>query len=268
MKKVIILLVFAVFLSGLVSAQVQTNYYVYEKDVFVEHKFENVLNLELRLPYDVNNLKVSSEYELEDIGNHKILKIESGEEVSISYITQSMIEKTREKYYFISRNYFDEAQDVKLVLPEGAILVEEGILFPKPESITSDGRSVSLRWENYEENQILVDYEFIKETGFILYIVLFIVIFVFILYLFLPKIIFRKGKRKKASTKNIFGDEKRIIEYLLDKKDNECWTKEISKDLGISKVKLSRKLRSLEQKELIKKIPYGNENRIKLLKNK
>ena len=71
---------------------------------------------------------------------------------------------------------------------------------------------------------------------------------------------------KEGFTKNLFEDEKKIVEYLLNKKGNESWTKEILKDLEISKVKLSRKLRSLEQKEIIKRIPYGNENRIRLLK--
>jgi len=267
MKKVVIFLVFAVFLSGLVHAQPQTNYYVYEEDVFVEHKFENVSGLELRLPHDVTSLEVNSEYELEDFENHKVLKIESGEDVNINYLTRSMIGKTSDKNYFISRNYLEKPYNVKLVLPEGAILPEEGILFPEPNSISSDGRSVILRWENHSENQILVDYRFVKETSFILYLIIILLITAFIFYILLPKIIFRKKKIRKGLTKNIFESEKRIIEYLLNKKDNACWTKEISKDLNINKVKLSRKLRKLEQKGLIEKIPHGNENRIKLLKN-
>ena len=76
-----------------------------------------------------------------------------------------------------------------------------------------------------------------------------------------------KGKKRAEEvTKNLFEDEKRIVEYLLKKKGKESWTKEIVRDLGISKVKLSRKLRSLEKKEIIKKIPYGNENKVRVLK--
>ena len=56
-------------------------------------------------------------------------------------------------------------------------------------------------------------------------------------------------------------------ESRSDHRNLEAWTKEILKEIGISKVKLSRKIRSLEKKELIKKVPYGNENKIKLTKN-
>lgn len=79
----------------------------------------------------------------------------------------------------------------------------------------------------------------------------------------------RKAKAarvKKEVTRNLLGEEKQIVEYLMDKKGKECWTKEMVHDLGISKVRLSRRLRNLVQKGLVEKIPYGNENRIKLIK--
>ena len=71
---------------------------------------------------------------------------------------------------------------------------------------------------------------------------------------------------KQKMLRNLYEDEKKIINFLLEQKDYECWTKELMRGVDISKVKLSRKLRSLEQKGLIKKIPYGNENRIRLVK--
>ena len=80
---------------------------------------------------------------------------------------------------------------------------------------------------------------------------------------------FRIGKKNKKEeselTRNLFEDEKRIVKYLLEKKSHEAWTKEIIRNLNISKVKLSRKIRSLEEKKIIKRIPYGNENIIRLL---
>ncbi len=72
------------------------------------------------------------------------------------------------------------------------------------------------------------------------------------------------NSKKVSVTKNLFGDEKKIVEYLLLKKGKSSWTKELVKELEISKVRLSRKLRSLSEKELIKKEPYGNENKISL----
>lgn len=272
------------FLSLISAANVETNYYIHEKKVLAEHNFDSVSNLELMAPKDIEKLDVNSEYEVEILEKNFLIKINSAENLSISYITLSMIDKRGEKFYFVSKNYLiNENQKVKLVLPDSAVLVKEGLIFPEPDEISSDGRSIILRWNDFKEEQIVVDYEFVKKKNFIPYAVILIIILLFIGYLIFQRKNFKKeiekikeksGKNKQkfketkeeSLTKNLYEDEKKIVEYLLNKKDNEAWTKEIVRELGISKVKLSRKLRSLEQKELIKKIPYGNENKIRILK--
>lgn len=286
MKKFLVILFYGILFLNLISAvNVGTNYYIYENKVLVEHNFDSVSNLELIIPKDIEKLDVNAEYKVETLEKNFLIKINSAENLSINYITRSMIDKRGKKFYFVSKNYLNEFQEVKLVLPETAVLVKEGLIFPEPDETSSDGRSIILRWNDFKEEQILVDYEFIKEKNFIPYIVILIVILFFIGYLIFQREIFKKkiekikgkaGKnkqkfektKKESLTKNLYEDEKKIAEYLLNKKDNEAWTKEIVRELGISKVKLSRKLRSLEQKELIKKIPYGNENKIRILKKK
>jgi uncharacterized membrane protein len=52
----------------------------------------------------------------------------------------------------------------------------------------------------------------------------------------------------------------------MKKKNNECWTKELVKELGIPKVRVSRKIRSLSEKGILSKEKFGNENRIILNK--
>ncbi len=284
MKKILIILFYGILFLNLISAvNVGTNYYIYDNKVLVEHNFDSVSNLELIIPKNIEKLDVNAEYKVETLEKNFLIKINSAENLSINYITWSMIDKRGKKFYFVSKNYLNEFQEVKLVLPETAVLVKEGLIFPEPDEISSDGRSIILRWNDFKEEQILVDYEFIEEKNFIPYIVILIVILFFIGYLIFQREIFKKkiekikgkaGKnkqkfektKKESLTKNLYEDEKKIAEYLLNKKDNEAWTKEIVRELGISKVKLSRKLRSLEQKELIKKIPYGNENKIRILK--
>ncbi|MDP2672783.1 MAG: hypothetical protein Q8O84_03145 [Nanoarchaeota archaeon] len=279
MKKTFVFLVFAlffIFLAGTISAIIETDYYIHEKNVLVRHSFDSASELELRLPKDFAALEINSEYKLEEFSKYFLIKINSTENFSISYITQSMVDKSKDRYSFISRNYLNKMQDVRLVLPESAVLLEEGLVFPEPDLISSDGRSIILEWSDYNEKQIIVDYEFL-EDNFIYYLIFGFLILVFLIYLFFEKKKHKKrlkkvqikNKRelsKERFTENLFEDEKKIVEYLLGKKNNEAWTKEILRDAGITKVKLSRKLRSLEQKEIIKKIPYGNENKIRILK--
>ena len=283
MKKQIIFLFFGIILiflafAGTISAvNIETDYYISQEKVLVRHFLDSTSDLELRLPKDFSNLEINSEYKLEEFSKYYLIKINSANNLSISYLTQSMIDKSKDRYSFVSRNYLNESQNVRLVLPESAILLEEGLIFPEPDLISSDGRSIILTWKDYNEKQIIVDYEFLDDNNLIYYL-----IFGFLTLIFLMYILFERKKYKKrlkkvqiknkteiskeGFTKNLFEDEKKIVEYLLNKKGNESWTKEILKDLEISKVKLSRKLRSLEQKEIIKRIPYGNENRIRLLK--
>lgn len=264
MKKIFLFFIFGIFLITLVSAQIHINYYVQGNKVLVGYYLSNVSNLELKLPYDVSNPEVNVNFTLEE----GFLKINHGTNVSIKYITKSLLDKSGKEMYFTSKNFLNESSNVKLVLSEGFVLVEGGLLFPKPTKISSDGRNIILIWEDFSGKDLVIKYRQVNKSNSFLYLSL--IILFFIILISLNK--FRKSKifpfkiRKKSLTKNLFEDEKRIVEYLLKRKDNESWTKELIRDLKISKVKLSRKLRSLEQKELIKKVPFGSENRIKLIK--
>jgi len=71
---------------------------------------------------------------------------------------------------------------------------------------------------------------------------------------------------KKELTRNLFEDEKLVVETLLAADKHELWQKQLELRTKIPKVRLSRKLRSLEAKGLIEKVPYGNTNHIRLKK--
>ncbi|RLG12231.1 hypothetical protein DRN73_03130 [Candidatus Pacearchaeota archaeon] len=282
MKKIIFLF-FILFLIESISAA-SINYQIFENKVLVQEDFGEVRNFELKLPYDTDVFETDSDYILLPQEEYKLLKVNFSKNLNFSYITSSMIEKSKNKYFFIMKNNFNEKQDIKLFLPEaGALMKDKSLIFPKTENISTDGRRIILEWKNFNDEEIVVAYEIIKNSENFWFYILIILIGIFaILYTFQlikskkklekwkekikkqkKKI---KEKTKKELTKNLFKEEKEIIEYLMEKKGNESWTKEIVRDLGISKVRLSRKLRNLEQKELIEKIPFGNENKIKLLK--
>ena len=266
------------------AAQIYAEYQIVDKTVVVKLIFEEVSDLKLKIPYDVKALELNVEnYKIEDFENYKLLYVNYAKNLSIKYLTKSFIESSGGRYFFVMENPFVEKADVKVYLPESAILGEKILVFPEGADIDSDGRRIILEWADYNDEQILVGYEFVEKDLLIFYIIIgILIIILFSGYLLekrklkneiqkIRKISKEKNmksmkKGEEAITRNLIEDEKRIAEYLLNKKDNESWTKEIMKDLGISKVKLSRKLRSLEQKEIIKKIPYGNENKIKLIR--
>ncbi|MFW6310710.1 MAG: helix-turn-helix transcriptional regulator [Nanoarchaeota archaeon] len=278
MKKYLVILVlfFSIFCVNASSL----DYTIIDNKVLVEINLDSVSNYELKLPYDYKALDINTNY---DIIDNK-LKIIKAENVSIKYITKSHLEQAKDNSFFIVKGSDSYTfNEINLNLPKEAILNQEPVIFPKNYELETNGRNIIIKWKEIPNSEILVSYEVIQNTGVFLYffLILLLLILIYVLFNYYKnkkenkkqvkkktpkKSISKKEELKKSLTKNLFEDEKRIIEYLIEKKDNESWTKDIVKDLNISKVKLSRKLRSLVQKELIKKIPFGNENRIKLIK--
>ena len=180
-------------------------------------------------------------------------------ENKIKYVDENLIEKSGNDYFFISKSEIHPNSIIKVILPEGAYSNEDYFIFPKNYKLSTNGQNIILEWDHNGEKEILIPYEINSGNYYWIYILIaFLVIYG--IYFYFNN---RKGKREKY-TQNLFREEKKIMNYLLKNKD--CWTKEIVKDLEISKVRLSRKLRKLEEKGLIERIPYGNENKIKLKK--
>jgi uncharacterized membrane protein len=289
MKKQYFIIIASMFLivsaiSFLSAADIQADYQIVENKVLAEINFKSVDNLELSIPYDSEAIELNiNDYVIEDRYYDKLIKVSSAENLKVKYITGSYIDKSGSKYFFVLKKQFDESSDIILYLPESAVLDDLIKASPNPDAIRSDGRRIILEWKNNSHEQILVAYEFLDRSNFIFYIIILLLITAFIVITEIRKRKFKmelkkagerifgskKSKKKKKEaelTKNLFEDEKRIVKYLMNKKNNESWTKDIIRDLGISKVKLSRKLRSLEQKEIVKRFPYGNENIVRLMK--
>jgi hypothetical protein len=199
----------------------------------------------------------SAELEEMDLpSSTKITNFIDNGETYLEFISPGFISKSGKNYFFIVSNELHKNSTIKVVLPEGAIIPSDYFIFPKDYAMSTNGQNIIVSWSAPSEKEILINYK-----GNDVNYWYFILPFVFIVTLFLY---FKFYYKKKTFSKNLFREEKEIIDYLY--KHGDSWTKELSKNLDISKVKLSRKLRSLEEKKLIKKEPHGNENRIRLLK--
>lgn len=276
----VVVLVLLVASSALSQGVNYVDYLIDGDEVFVELGFVNASNLDLRLPPDAKSIELNTDgYILENHKDHKLIRINESERLKVSYLTRNLIDRTEDSQFFVMENYFDKPMKVRVILPESAILSKSNIIFPFYYKVTTDGRRIIVSFDDFRDDQILVKYEFMGGSNFFFYFFSFILGGFFVsLYFFRHKVPIRIKRELETAkfsepvksegldiTRNLFEDEKRIVKFLLHKKNRESWTKELVRGLGISKVKLSRKLRSLEQKELIKKIPHGNENLIRLL---
>ena len=198
----------------------------------------------------------------------------------MSFFSRDYIRKSGHEMVFIFPKIIDSVYDLSVYLPKNYIL-SDSLVYPKGYELSTNGRNIILDWDSFAEDEVVVFYEGNLDSNFLFYI-----IFVFLIGLASWAFYFQWGKfrkkmfeiksksnrfasklkqtKKKNVTRNLFGDEKAIVDYLLTKKNKECRTKELTKEIGISKVRLSRKVRSLVKKGLVEKEKLGNENKISL----
>lgn len=242
---------------------------------------KNFSIFEWRLPKDSIAIEVKDiNFEIDDLRSYKKLKIEEQvfDRANIKYITSSMLEKTKDNFFILDLSEISAKKSITLKLPEKATLKysldsPQTSIIPKTGDVRTDGKRIIIHWDDKElsnANSLLVVYNEEKEINFLIITFIIIGLFLIIASVFYynkkNKKVHGKITEKESLTKNLFEEEKKIVEILLNSKGNELWQKSLGIKSGLSKVRLSRKLRNLEQKGLIEKIPYGNTNKIRLKK--
>jgi len=214
---------------------------------------------ELTLPNDAEIVNSTTPYVLEHSGRH--LRLVSSSTTSFYYSTSLPIEKSDGYFFVIDLSLIpQDSKFITVILPSGTILrhpigSENPSILPEGSSITTDGQRVSIHWEPgglAGSTALLVRYMIPSaNVPWMVMAVLAIAAGTILIAL----------RHRRNLTANLYEDEKKIVQALAR---GELWQKQLQLKLGISKVKLSRKLRSLEQKGIVQRTPYGNTNRVRL----
>ncbi len=154
-------------------------------------------------------------------------------------------------------------------LPKGAILSDvenSSLIFPEPTNILSDGKRIILNWQvDYPRDnfEIFVDYRMLSlQVNYPIQIVISALIISAGFVVFLIKIYNKKVNRIIAI--GLSHEEKKIYDFIKEK--GEIKQKILLKEFDFSKPKLSKLIRTLEEKNLIEKKPRGRTNILKLKK--
>ncbi|PIN77329.1 hypothetical protein COV15_02360 [Candidatus Woesearchaeota archaeon CG10_big_fil_rev_8_21_14_0_10_34_12] len=261
-------LVFGIASVGATSVYVEFNQF--DEKVLVKESIS--LNyeseVEIKLPGDIRSVSANSEYELEN----GILKV-WGKEISVSYITNELIEEIRGDFYFIDKlilGFDAEELNVKIIFDEGYI-VNKNDIFPNGFKTETDGRRISILWEfediaGDEDVPLFVVFSSVHK-GFDNYLVLAVVAVILLtayFYFRKPKSIGKKNNGKKEIEEHLLESEKAVLNELKNAEKNELWQKQLQIKTGFSKAKLSRVVRNLEARNIIRKIPLGNTNKIRM----
>jgi uncharacterized membrane protein len=280
MKKAVFLavLVSIVLLAGNVLASTyEIELSQYGTKILEKHKIslDASQKIMLDLPVGYSSLDVLNPYTIE-----KGKLIIEGKNIEFSFIDNNAIEKGR-KYYFTKRiepKLNLTTLNLKLVLDEGFVVSKD--IYPQATKIESDGRKIIIEWQfnNFKQDEyvpVFVVFESVEKINYFWIIILMLVLGVmgWLLYPLLRKKLeerkakkkpLKKKKEKEDVTKFLLENEKKVFEEVL--KEKEIWQKQLQLRTGLSKVKLSRVLKNLESRGLIKKINFGKTNKILIKK--
>jgi len=262
--------VFACLNSCLNSATDESSYIIEFKQIKDSLVVKQTISLsqdgtiQLALPEDFRGFSSERVYTLKD--NQLTI---SGKNIEFSYVTNEYL-SSGENYEFLYKLVSPENfLKLKIIfeLDLGFVLNKEDI-FPSDSTIITDGKHNSVIWErrNISEGEILAFFVIFKDIknknlNFSLVFTIFLIIFiasVLVYFLILKK------KNKKDFERYLNESEKRIVNELKKAEINELWQKQLQLKTGFSKAKLSRVIRDLEARTIIKKIPFGNTNKILL----
>ncbi|MBI2452390.1 winged helix-turn-helix transcriptional regulator [Candidatus Pacearchaeota archaeon] len=279
MRKIILLLL----LLSTVSAQ-EFDYYNLEISLtssgLAHQKIENIFILDketndilFSINQDIENIKVpQNEFTFTEQGIliHKNIKPDEKNLVEIEFDTKDLVKQSGSNFIFsmdFSLPFVSKNTQIKLNLPEGFILSDiDPPASPKPTVIETDGKIISLIWKNPEEESFIVVYKrgFTDKSEsamptYLVFIALLIIIFTAILFMLTQK---RKTREFISST---LSENENIILNIIRKEKN-ITQKKIGQITGFSKSKLSKIIKRLEEKNILKRKPFFKTNKFELSK--
>ena len=187
----------------------------------------------------------------------------------ITYTSQLHIEGIRRPYFVVDLSRIPTQIDSVTVMLAARAVLDVPLthpnpsIHPRPSTAHTDGERMSFVWTGDElepARAIFVRYDPPRSTP----LVLITAAGLFLVAISILIVATRLKRRVQQKTMNLYGAEKSLVKILLDAPADGLWQNDLVHKSGLTKVKVSRKLRNLEQKGIIEKIPHGNTNRIRL----
>lgn len=268
MKYLVALMVLIIIMPA-VSAYTEVNVSITGNDVVREdfyvsfHSYESYEFFEFYSHVLPLSVVYGGDYSVKKEGDNYIImflaEIQEGKnELSFSVLYDEIIERSGAGKVFRADFSGQQPLHVRMSLPEGHFLMGDPAVYPSPERISTDGKRITLEWTFEERASVVVFYG----TDRISYTWIFILIIVILVCLVFFMLFFAKKSRKKIE--DILSEDEKLI--LNQIRRGNAKQKDISKNLGFSKSKMSKVVRKLEEKNLVERIPHFKTNILKIKK--
>lgn len=295
MKKLVLILLAAMIIFSPALADIQFNNYSYFVDIRDSEKSSYTVTLNLKnegepsnefffpMSMKPENVLVYKEQSVvpsevvERDGTYYILMNESLKEnetvtLNIDFQLEEATSKLEDKWIYSMSHELPTVNSFKykVKLPRGFVISDfrgkKGI-FPSGYKIGSDGERIIISWEKEKvggstEFFALISFENSESQTplFVYFIPLILVAAGAFIYFYIQK------REEEAVAVGLGRDEKKLYDILRE--EGKIEQKEIKEKLDMSKPRVSRLIRKLEEKGLIEKVPSGRTNLIKLKKKK
>ena len=210
--------------------------------------------------------------ELYDIVIQKQVSKGERHKIILKFDIKGLVEQTGDKYIFSLKYELDSSFEnlgVVAKLPDGFVLADiESAVSPGNYKIETDGREIIIKWDDInpigEQSFIIVYERGISRSISYLWIIMLVILALLIAGFFILRI--RHKKEKKEIVSGVLSqDEKKIVDMI--EKGNEVAQKDVVKETGFSKAKVSKIVRRLEEMGIVEKKPWMATNKLRL-KNK
>ncbi|MBW2997308.1 hypothetical protein KY349_03135 [Candidatus Woesearchaeota archaeon] len=262
--------------------------YIEQDKVLVESYLlfasEQSTNFSVELPYDassITNEVDGFEYPAILEFNKLMFYLRGNRLVTYDYLTRELLEKDT-FVASINAPFDTEKMTIRLSLPEGAILekpmrkgaVQGSSIFPKPKTLDTDGRAISVIWqfEDLKKGDEVALYLKYKrpsnyKTPLTIVIIAALVIIVSSAYITRKSRKHSRTQESKAEKpaeqrvieSHLKEDEEQIIN-ILKLKEGSCEQGTLRIATGFSKAKLSGLLKELQERKVIHKEKRGKKN--------
>ncbi|MBS3052542.1 MAG: hypothetical protein J4428_04200 [Candidatus Aenigmarchaeota archaeon] len=253
-------------------------------NLYFKYDAEEIREIRFPFQYALNNLNVDNGSCIvkKDIQQYLLCKPSSpflvGEtEIKIQFTTRDFIVKERN----VSKVFFDipvlwltDNVVVVLQLPEGMAISSDVVLpvSPSDVNIVSDGRKIILKWNfrDMEPENIIpvrVYFESLSGGTIIQKVYSPLIIVILISIVFLVALVYWKVSKGKPVVLSVLNESERmVVDIIRSQGDQKVDQRLIVGNSGFSKAKVSRVIRSLEERGLIESERTGRKNKIILKK--
>lgn len=284
MNKIIYLSMFLMLVPAVLGVETHDISYVIDEDIVkVQHTLATDESMHLLVPEDAYRFDVvvdrkPADFTLSRTDEYKQVSVPlsaGSHEIGISYLTSSFLEKGKHSYFAgtVRTTQTTDTLSVHLTLPEEALLARplnslNPPVNPHPSAVETTGRQIMIKWveENIEPDDVFSMFVVFEEDVEILWYAVIggmILVFGAALHFYAKHKKTMPAKEKPFS--HLLESEQGIVGALLKAKDHTMWQKELQIAVGFTKSKLSRTVRNMEQRGLVRKLPYGATNKIELI---